>query len=124
MDGYTLVKDIDIKVVKRMLPLLKINFEDDLGLQGEITIDRVRKYKHNYFAEYFAYTCEISYKGKVNYPKNKSYDNSFYNSTWRGNKIRLNKRVKRMAVRSVINELKVLGLEGLDRNFEITKINW
>lgn len=123
MQGFNLVKDIDMKVANKMLPLLKIRIDSDI--QGEITIDKVRKYSAKFMNSYNVYTCSVSFKGRIYYPRQKKYyDTQFYNETWRGNRVRLNKKFRRFAVSAIVNELKVLGLEGVDRNFEITKINW
>lgn len=124
MYGYTLVKDKDMNVVKRMLPHVNINFVNDLTIIGEVTIRSVKKYKHNYVIGYYAYTCEVNFNGVLIYGRDKRYGGEFYKTAWRGNKVRLNKRFKYLTRGPILNELKLFGLEGIDRNFEITKINW
>ena len=126
MYGYTLVKDKDMGVVKKMLPHINIKFDNDLSIVGEVTIKSVKKYKHDYVIGYYAYTCEINFKGVLVYSGNKRYGGEFYNdpACWRGNKIRMNKRFKRLVANSILNELKLFGLEGVERNLDITKINW
>lgn len=124
MEGFTLVKDQDMKVVKKMLPHVNIKFDNDLSILGEVSIKSVKKYKHNSIS-FHVYTCEVNFKGVLVYANNKRYGGDFYNAeTWKGNKIRLNKRFKRLTTNSIMNELKIFGLEGIERNLEITKINW
>jgi hypothetical protein len=123
MNGYTMVKDQDIKVIKKMLPSIVINFDNPLAIQGEVKITKVRKYKHNYIVGYHTYTCDVEFKGIINYPNKKHYGTEFYNKTMRGNKIRLNKRFKREALKSIVGELKIFGDTDVNK-LEITKINW
>ena len=123
MEGYKMVKDHDMTVAKKMLPMMEIQFDNDLSIIGKVKVVKLRKYKHNYIMNYHTYTCDVEFKGELIYRGNKRYGTEFYNSTWRGNKIRLNKQFKRLVLSNVVNELKLLGLEDVNR-LEILKINW
>jgi hypothetical protein len=123
MDGYKMIRDSDMKVAKKIIPKMKIDFDNDLSIMGEVKIKTLRKYQHNYITGYLSYTCDVDFKGELVYSGNRKYGTPFYNSTFRGNKIRLNKRFKRLALNAIVNELKLLGFKDVNR-LEIKKINW
>lgn len=119
-----MVKDGDMMVTKKMLPKMEIEFNNDLSIIGKVKVLKLRKYEHNYFKNYNTYTCDVEFKGELIYRSGTAkYGQEFYNRTFRGNKIRLNKQFKRVAQNAIVNELKILGLDDLHR-LDILKINW
>lgn len=127
MKGYTKINDAQIKTVVKMLPHIKIVFNDEQSIIGELTIDSLRKYRNNALSMFYVYTCVINFKGFLIYPHGHHFGSEYYNNldTWMGNKKNMNRKLRRFAINAIKEELKVFSIWDDGRyDITITKINW